>query len=1221
MKNKLIYLLPTLFLAACTGNKETETTPGPLYPQPKTIELNNDKGYTLNTLTGDTIHPIITESGDSLITGVPIPVFPKKICSDSLDKPQVVPYLSSNVTYNAHPNVFTNRKEESKILPVTEQTFSIDQVKEIRVKSRKVKTIHPEPIPALPLRYKDAAVINLQYLDVQQGMPSSYVYAICEDHLGNLWFGTSFGGVTRYNGRNFVRYGETEGLGNNRIRSICEDKKGNLWFGTFGSGVTKYDGHNFYRYTEKEGLSNNIVWSILEDSKGQIWFTTEGGGVTKYVIDNKNGVETFTNYTTKEGLSSNDVRAVCEDKEGNLWFGTFEGSISKFTPDSSENGGIFTNYKINNGLIANNINSLIQDKENNLWAGTEGNGLIKFDGNHFTIINEDNGLSGNHVLSIKEDRNGDIWIGTFDKGITKFDGHSFTHIDDKNGLSNNRVLSIEEDRNGNLWFGTSGGGLTRYGLNKFEYFTQEQGLSNTIIWSILEDRNNNIWFATDGGGVTKYDGSRFTHFSEEEGLCHNKVRTILEDSDGNLWFGTFGGGVSKYVPDSTEENGYFINYSTEEGLSSNKILKIFEDREKNIWIGTYGGGITIYDGENFNHITQKEGLSHNIVRAILEDDSGNIWISTNGGGITKYDGTHFTHYTEREGLSSNVVWSMLKDDKGHIWIGTQGAGLSKFQPDTKGGGTITHFSETEGLNNNIIWSILKDNRNNIWTSTERGLNKLIMSEEGNNSKVKIIQYSRNDGLKGVDFYHNSAHFDSKDRAWWGSGKSLIMLDIGTLGTSNHLPTIQLNQLNINQNYLDYRNLGDGNQELLTFSDIERFQNYPNNLELPHNKNHLTFHYTAIDWAAPHKLKYSYMLEGLSEGWSKPTYENKADYRNIPYGKYVFKVSAIGESGEWSEAFEYEFTIHPPWWHTWWARLLYILTGLMSTLWFVRWRTTKLRERQKELENEVEIATKEIREQKDQVEEAHKEITDSINYAERIQRSFLATEELLLENLNEHFVFFQPKEVVSGDFYWAGKLNNGTFAMVNADSTGHGVPGAIMSILNISSLEKAIEKGAFEPAKIFNDTRRFIIERLKKDGSPEGGKDGMDASIICFDFQNNKFTYTAAQNPIWVIRDGKLTEIKPEKMPIGKHDKDHIPFEGGEFKILKGDLIYTLTDGFQDQFGGPKGKKFMVKKMREYILSISHLSMEEQYQKIKETFNHWKGEIDQVDDVCVIGVKI
>jgi len=274
-----------------------------------------------------------------------------------------------------------------------------------------------------------------------------------------------------------------------------------------------------------------------------------------------------------------------------------------------------------------------------------------------------------------------------------------------------------------------------------------------------------------------------------------------------------------------------------------------------------------------------------------------------------------------------------------------------------------------------------------------------------------------------------------------------------------------------------------------------------------------------------------------------------------------------------------------------------------------------------LEQKVIQRTSEIQRQKDEIEEQKKHITDSIDYAERIQYSFLATKEMLDKNLGEHFVFFRPKDVVSGDFYWADKLANGTFAIVNADSTGHGVPGAIMSILNISSIEEAVKEGATAPYDIFNKARKFIIERLKKDGSENGGKDGMDASIVCFNADKSKMTYTAAQNPIWIIRAGEIIQIKGEKMPVGKHANDHMPFVGGEFDLKKGDQVYTLTDGYQDQFGGPKGKKFMIKRMREYVLSISHLAMEDQYKKIDEVFMDWKGDMEQVDDVCVMGIKI
>ncbi|MBC7863648.1 MAG: tetratricopeptide repeat protein [Bacteroidia bacterium] len=263
----------------------------------------------------------------------------------------------------------------------------------------------------------------------------------------------------------------------------------------------------------------------------------------------------------------------------------------------------------------------------------------------------------------------------------------------------------------------------------------------------------------------------------------------------------------------------------------------------------------------------------------------------------------------------------------------------------------------------------------------------------------------------------------------------------------------------------------------------------------------------------------------------------------------------------------------------------------------------------------------IEKQKQLVEEKNKEIRDSINYAGRIQRSFLATEELLKSNLGDYFVLFKPKDVVSGDFYWAGKLQNGNFALVTADSTGHGVPGAIMSILNISSLEKAVGLGVTKPSEILNHTRTTIIDRLKKDGSADGGKDGMDCSIICIDQQKQQLIFAAANNPVWIVRQNKLIEFKGDKMPVGKHDRDSESFTLQTKSIEKGDVIYTLTDGMPDQFGGPKGKKYKYKQLKELLISITGLSMPQQKEILDAEFFKWKGELEQVDDVCLIGIRI
>jgi len=320
----------------------------------------------------------------------------------------------------------------------------------------------------------------------------------------------------------------------------------------------------------------------------------------------------------------------------------------------------------------------------------------------------------------------------------------------------------------------------------------------------------------------------------------------------------------------------------------------------------------------------------------------------------------------------------------------------------------------------------------------------------------------------------------------------------------------------------------------------------------------------------------------------------------------------------------------------------LLVAIFSVILFNRFRVTQ---KQKGV---IELKEKETQLQKHIIEEKHKEITDSINYAERIQRSFLATNEHLNQNLSEYFVLFKPKDVVSGDFYWSATLSSpqgggaggGLFALATADSTGHGVPGAIMSLLNITSLEKAIETES-SPDKILNDTRKIIIERLKKDGSSEGGKDGMDCSLCVFDFKKNKLLVSNANNPVWIVRNPdtealevsasqteasrtsapSVIEVKADKMPVGKHDKQDVPFTVKEYDLQKGDIIYTLTDGFPDQFGGEKGKKFMSKNLRELLANNSHLPMNEQKEILEKTFKDWVGNLEQVDDVTVIGIRI
>ncbi len=258
----------------------------------------------------------------------------------------------------------------------------------------------------------------------------------------------------------------------------------------------------------------------------------------------------------------------------------------------------------------------------------------------------------------------------------------------------------------------------------------------------------------------------------------------------------------------------------------------------------------------------------------------------------------------------------------------------------------------------------------------------------------------------------------------------------------------------------------------------------------------------------------------------------------------------------------------------------------------------------------------------EIEQRHQEVMDSVNYAKRIQNALLATDQFLSDNLPEHFIFFQPKDIVSGDFYWAASLENEQFCLVTADSTGHGVPGAIMSILNISCLSEAIgSKKLLAANEILDYTRDRIIEHMLHDGSAEGGKDGMDAVICNFNFKDNTLQFAAANNPVWIFRGEEIIEFKGDKMPVGKPMGETKPFSLQQTQLQKNDLVITLTDGFPDQFGGERGKKFMYKPLKELIASIKNEPAANIREILKQRFESWKTGNDQIDDVLIIGVRI
>lgn len=255
---------------------------------------------------------------------------------------------------------------------------------------------------------------------------------------------------------------------------------------------------------------------------------------------------------------------------------------------------------------------------------------------------------------------------------------------------------------------------------------------------------------------------------------------------------------------------------------------------------------------------------------------------------------------------------------------------------------------------------------------------------------------------------------------------------------------------------------------------------------------------------------------------------------------------------------------------------------------------------------------------EEIEEKNSNINASINYAQRIQNAILPTEKMLSENLKNHFILFKPKDVVSGDFYWNEKANGFTFIAV-ADCTGHGVPGAIVSVICHNALNRCIKEFKLtSPGEILDKARDLVIQQFEK--SDQDVKDGMDISICSINNKTNKLTFAGANNPLWLIRKGKLMVTKGDKQPIGKHQKS-TPFTTHSIETESNDIIYLFSDGYVDQFGGVKGKKFMYSPFKKLLLSIYEQPMQEQKQIILERLESWKKDLEQVDDVCVLGMKI
>ena len=560
---------------------------------------------------------------------------------------------------------------------------------------------------------------------------------------GIIWFATGGGGVSRYDGKEFVNLTMKDGLAHNSVQAIHCDPDGVVWFGTAG-GVSRYDGKDFFNLTTEDGLAHNTVHAIYRDPDGVMWFGTDGG-LSRY-----DGME-FANFTIENSdLKHDSIRSICRSPDGMMWFGTWV-DVSRY------DGRKLVNFSKGDGLAAGPVISMCVDADGAIWFGTSGGGVSRYDGERFVSLTTEDGLAHNTVYGIHADTDGVMWFATHG-GISRYDGSTFVNFTVEDGLVGNAACGgVYRDPDGMMWFGTYGG-ISRYDGNSFTNFTRKDGLGNddvrSIKWApdgamwlgiwliglslydgkefisittkdelaskmvnvIHLDPDGTVWIGMQWGGLFRYDGKKYDRFTTKDGLPHSNVWDIHRDPDGMLWFGTGwfdgSGGLVRY-----DGKQFDRPFDAIDGLADRCVSAIHRDPDGDLWLGTFNG-VWRYDGEALTHFAIEDGPAYKLVDAIHSDPDGVMWFGVWGGGVSRYDGKEFSSFTTRDGLSNEFVICIYRDPDGILWVGTLGGGVCMYD-----GIAWSSLDSRDGLAGNHIWDIEPDPDGNLWIGASEGLTR------------------------------------------------------------------------------------------------------------------------------------------------------------------------------------------------------------------------------------------------------------------------------------------------------------------------------------------------------------------------------------------------------------------------------------------------------------------------------------------------------------------
>jgi len=838
----------------------------------------------------------------------------------------------------------------------------------------------------LSTSYAQKQDLEFTHLTSQDGLGSNTVFSILQDNKGFLWFGT-YDGLSRYDGYKFHTYKTVEGdinsISEDKIRAMIQDKEGNLWIGTWQKGLNKLDPRTekFTRYLHVENdpssISSNHIISLCTDKEGNIWIGTVGG-LNRFDPKSEKFFHYINNPEDPSSLSSNAVNSVYEDRNGILWIGTEDSGLNRFDRITET----FKCYKHdpNNpkSISDDRIVSLYEDRSGIFWIGTRMGGLNKYDAslNEFSHYskNSDQPTCSNYIWSMFEDTQGIFWVGTEDAGLNIFDRQKgkftcYTYSsNDPRGLNDNTVVSICEDSTGILWYGTWNGGINKY--NKFEkkFITYSHSsddpysLSANSIYAIYMDSFGDLWIGTDLYGLNRrtVKSTKFIHYfnnpNDPFSISHNTINSICEDSKGNIWIGTNGGGLNRYDRTTNRFTHFRHNPDDPSSISSDQITQVFLDSKGNLWIGVQPGGFDKLPKGSTSvihykpHPDNSNSIGADMIFDFNEDNKGNLWIGTHGSGLCKFNVAteKFIHFRNDPrnptSLSSDVISVIHIDKKGNIWVGTDGGGLNKFN---SGNRTFKRYRQKDGLPNNIICGILEDERGNLWISTNKGLSRFD-PQTGN-----FRNFGVEDGLQGLEFNYWAYYKAMDGRMYFAGTNGLNVFHPDSLKDNLLIPPVVLTDFE-----LLHKPVSIGYDPLWGRTILEHPISETKLLELNHDDNIISFEFAALDFQNPKRNQYEYFLKGFDKEWTKTDATKRyVTYTNLDPGEYIFRVKGSNSDGIWNEAgVSLKIIIHPPWWATWWAYMLYGAVIILIVL-GVRGYDLKRQRLKHQLEIEHEHAVK------------------------------------------------------------------------------------------------------------------------------------------------------------------------------------------------------------------------------------------------------------------------